>query len=100
MARLSVVFLSVIVFCMVFHGEVISASHQPQRICPQFFWICLCSDHLSAVRLSPDQPSSVCFAQRDRPQFLLSIDLLGEVFILFRHGGPRYSLIYLSNRVT
>lgn len=76
-------FLSMIVLCMVFHGEVISASHQLQRICPPFFWICLCSEHLSAVRLSPDQPSSVCFAHRDRPQFLLSIDLLGEVLSCF-----------------
>lgn len=74
-AHLSVVFISVIVLCMVFHGEVLSASHHPQRICPQFFWIDLCSDHLSVMRLSPDQPASVCFAQR--------IDLHGEVFSCF-----------------
>lgn len=72
-AHLSVVFICVIVLCMVFHGEVISASHHSQP--SQFFWIDLCSDHLSAMRLSPDQPASVCFAQR--------IDLLGEVFSCF-----------------
>lgn len=64
---------SVIVLCMVFHGEVLSASHHPQP--SQFFWIDLCSDHLSVMRLSPDQPASVCFVQR--------IDLHGEVFSCF-----------------
>lgn len=83
-ARLSsVVFIRVIVLCMVFHGEVISASHQPQHICPQFFWSCLCSDHLSTTPQSRLAILSVLCSTRSSSVFVLSLDLHGEVLSCF-----------------
>lgn len=68
---------------MVFHGEVLPASHQPQRICPQFFWICLCSDHLSAAPQSRPAILSVLCSTRSSSVFVLSLDLHGEVSSCF-----------------
>lgn len=81
--RVIVVFVRVIVLCMVFHGEVIPASHQPQCICPQFFWICLCSDHLSAAPQSRPTILSVLCSTRFSAVFVLSLDLHGEVSSCF-----------------
>lgn len=77
------VFISVIVLCAVFHGEVIAASHPPQRICSQFFWICLCSDHLSAASQSRSAILSVICSTRSSSVFLRSLDLHGEVVSCF-----------------
>lgn len=60
--------LSAVVLSTVLHGEVIPVSLQPPRGCPRLGWMCLSSDYLSAVRLSPNQPSSVYFAQRGPPE--------------------------------
>lgn len=60
--------LSAVVLSTVLHGEVIPVSLQPPRGCPRLGWMCLSSDYLSEVRLSPNQPSSVYFAQRGPPE--------------------------------
>lgn len=67
----------------VFHGEVITASHPPQRICSQFFWICLCSDHLSAASQSRSAILSVICSTRSSSVFLRSLDLHGKVVSCF-----------------
>lgn len=88
-AHLSVVFISVIVLCMVFHGEVIISQPSPSAY---LFTILLDLPLLGSVERGAPQSRSailrVLCSMRSSSVFLLSIDLHVEIFPCFSMVVP------------